>query len=182
MNAIITTLLLSALAAATFTDLKSQRIPNWITFPLIIAGMAIHAWFDGMDGFLYSLGGFGIGFFVMAIPYFLGVMGAGDVKLMAGVGACLGTAGAFTAFLFTCLAGGVYALVILLRDIEFLKAVFGNIRNSLYVFLSSRCFEYTPVQDTRALPRLCYGVAIAAGTVATLALGLAEAGCQPFGG
>jgi prepilin peptidase CpaA len=95
---------------------------------------------------------------------------------MAGVGAWLGASTAFAAFIFTCLVGGVYALVVLLRHMDHLKAVLANFRASVFILLSSHRFEYVPVKSERVLPRLCYGVAIAAGTLASMGLAFHRTG------
>lgn len=170
MDILISAALSVALLTASFTDIRSQRVYNWLTFPLILSGLAVHTVFGGLEGFKFSAAGFGLGFAFLAIPYFLGVMGAGDVKLMAGVGAWLGVSATAVAFLFTCLAGGIYALgVLLLRPARF-KAVLGNIANTFSVFVATRQFNFAPVSSEKALPRLCYGVAIAVGTAAAMGL------------
>lgn len=173
---LVAVVLLIALTIATVTDFKSQRIPNWLTFPLILAGLAAHTVYGGLHGLQFSAAGFALGLGVMLIPYFMGLMGAGDVKLMAGVGAWLGVKTAFAAFLFTCFAGGVYSLIVMLRHMDFFKAVLGNIYYSFRVFLYTRKIDYAPTAPVRTLPRLCYGVAIAVGTVASMALSLHDSG------
>ena len=171
MDILVTIALAVALVTATITDIRSQRIYNWLTYPLILAGFATHTVFGGYAGLKFAAGGFAIGFTVMAIPYFLGVMGAGDVKLMAGVGAWLGLDVTFTSVLFTCIAGGVYALGILAIQRELFKPVLRNVGNTFSVFVATRKFNFAPTTSTeRAMPRLCYGVAIAVGTVVAMAL------------
>jgi prepilin peptidase CpaA len=176
MELLTSIMLTAALVVATITDLRSQRIYNWLTFPLILTGLAAHALYAGLDGLLLSGGGFALGLGVMVMPFFMGMMGAGDVKLMAGVGAWLGAQATFTAFLFTCLAGGVYAVIVLLRNIDQFKAVLANIWGTLLVTISTRRFEYSPVATGKSMPRLCYGVAIAVGTVAAMAVNVAQTG------
>lgn len=168
MDMLISVVLATALVTASVTDLKTQRIYNWLTLPLIFAGFATHTVFGGLEGLKYAAGGFGVGFVVMGVPYFMGVMGAGDVKLMAGIGAWLGLEGALTAFLYTCIAGGIYALGILAFEPRLLKIVFVNIKNALCVFAATRRFNFTPIQAERAVPKLCYGVAIAVGTLTAM--------------
>lgn len=176
MDILVAAVLVAALLIATITDVRSQRIPNWLTFPLILTGIAAHAVNNGLDGFLFGIYGFGLGLGVMLIPFLFGLMGAGDVKLMAGVGAWLGINTAFMAFLITCLAGGVYALVVMLRNLEILRAVMSNIKFHLFMSFVTKKFEYSPVESARTLPRLCYGVAIAFGTVASMVLTYHETG------
>lgn len=176
MDHFIASVLAAALIVATITDIRSQRIYNWLTFPLIVSGLAAHTLHAGVDGLLLGAGGFALGLAVMLVPYFLGMMGAGDVKLMAGVGAWLGAQAAFTAFLFTCLAGGVYAVIVLARHFDQFKAVLINIWATFLLAVSTRRFEYTPVTEGQALPRLCYGVAIAVGTVAAMVVNVTQTG------
>jgi len=176
MDILITTILGVALIVATITDLKSQRIYNWLTFPLIVSGLVAHSVYGGLDGLALSGGGFALGLGVMVIPFFLGLMGAGDVKLMAGIGAWLGAQATFTSFLFTCIAGGIYAILVLLRNFDQMKAVFSNIWQTFISFMVTRKFDYTPTSTEQALPRLCYGVAIAIGTVAATLINYAETG------
>jgi prepilin peptidase CpaA len=176
MELLTATVLIAALLIATITDLKSQRIYNWLTFPLILTGLVAHTLDSGLDGLLLGGGGFALGLGVMVVPFFMGMMGAGDVKLMAGVGAWLGAQAAFTAFLFTCLAGGVYALIVLLRHFTQFKAVLINIWGTFLATMATRRFEYSPVSEGQGLPRLCYGVAIAVGTVAAMAVNVVETG------
>jgi prepilin peptidase CpaA len=175
MNLFITITLVAALTVATITDLKSQRIYNWLTFPLMLAGLIAHSIYGGFDGLLMSAGGFGIGLGAMIIPFFLGMMGAGDVKLMAGVGAWLGTDVTIWAFLFTCIAGGGYAIIVLLKNMDHMKAVLMNIWGTFLRAMSTHTFEYSPVA-TGSFPRLCYGVAIAVGTLGAMLYAFNETG------
>lgn len=170
MDILVSIALAVALITATVTDLRRQRIYNWLTFPLIIAGFATHTVFGGFAGLKFAAGGFAIGFVAMAIPYFMGAMGAGDVKLMAGIGAWLGPEATFTAFLFTCLAGGLYAIGILAFDRKLLMAVLRNVGNAFCVLLATRKFNFAPITTEKVMPRLCYGAAIAVGTVVAMGM------------
>jgi len=174
MNFIIAIALAAALLTAVVTDLRSQRIYNWLTFPLMLAGIGLHTAVSGLDGLLFSASGFGLGVAVMILPFLLGVMGAGDVKLMAGIGAWVGPSTILTAFVLTCLAGGVYALGVLLFHRDAARRIFANIRQFLFGLVATRTLSYTPT--SASLPRLCYGVAIAAGTVGAVVLNLARTG------
>jgi prepilin peptidase CpaA len=174
MNFTISIILAAALLTATVTDLKSRRIYNWLTFPLMLAGLVFHFGVGGLDGLYMSAAGLGLGLAVMILPFLLGMMGAGDVKLMAGIGAWVGASTILTAFVFTCLAGGVYALGVLMVHREQAGQVLANIKNFFINFLATRSLTYTPI--SAALPRLCYGVAIAAGTTGAIVMNLARTG------
>ncbi len=176
MELLITIILGVAIAIATITDLKSQRIYNWLTFPLMASGLIAHTIFGGWDGLLLSAGGFGLGLGLMVVPFFFGMMGAGDVKLMAGIGAWLGTDTTFSAFLFTCIAGGFYAIIVLIRRFDAVKAIFANFWGTILRTLSTNKFDYTPISSDLALPRLCYGVAIGIGTIAAMVINAVQTG------
>ena len=116
-------ILVLALAAASLTDVAHQKIPNVITYPLALFGLIYNIALAGMSGLLFSFSGILVGGGILLLFYALGGMGAGDVKLLAAVGSILGPLGAFHAFLYAALAGGLYALVVLYRH--------GALRDSL---------------------------------------------------
>jgi prepilin peptidase CpaA len=161
--------LAGALLAAAYTDLREQRISNRLTFPLMLLGLAYHGMVRGQDGLAFAGYGLVLGLIVMIVPYLIGVMGAGDVKLMAAVGAILGPADLLNAFLLTSIFGGVYALGVLAMRLPYLKKVVRSLWDTMYVFLSTRRFVYVRVDAENRLPRLCYGVAISAGALVTMA-------------
>lgn len=95
---------------ASFTDLRSRTIPNWIPAAAILAGLGWHFSQSGWAGLGRAALGTLSGFVVFLVFYLLGGMGGGDVKLMAGFGALLGSWALFHAALWTALIGGVWAL------------------------------------------------------------------------
>jgi prepilin peptidase CpaA len=78
-----------ALVAAVI-DFRRFRVPNALTFPLCISGLVFHAVVNGLSGLQYSAGGIMAGVLILLLFYVLGVMGAGDVKLLAAIGAWIG--------------------------------------------------------------------------------------------
>ena len=101
-----------ALVAAVI-DFRRFRVPNVLTFPLCISGLVFHAAVNGLSGLQYSAGGIVVGVLILLVFYVLGVMGAGDVKLLAAIGAWIG--GTNTVYVF-CVAGvvtGIHSLVVL---------------------------------------------------------------------
>ena len=99
-----------ALAIATFTDLRSRRIPNWLVFPFMAAGFGVQAWLHGWHGVAQSLEGFALGGVIFGVLAAMGGMGMGDVKLLAAIGAWIGPGQLMLALVITGLAGGVMAL------------------------------------------------------------------------
>jgi prepilin peptidase CpaA len=97
----------AVLAVATFTDLRTRRIPNWLVLPFLLAGIAVSTWLHGWQGAEHSLAGLGLGILIYGFLFWMGGMGAGDVKLCAAIGAWIGPDQLFIALIVTGLAGGV---------------------------------------------------------------------------
>ncbi len=98
------------LAVATFTDLRSRRIPNWLVLPFMEAGLGVSAWLNGWHGVAQSTAGFGMGIVIFGFLFWMGGMGMGDVKLCAAIGAWVGPSQLMIALVVTGLAGGVMAI------------------------------------------------------------------------
>jgi prepilin peptidase CpaA len=93
-------------------DLRIRRIPNWLNLSGIILGLGLNTFFDGQHGAITSFGGLLIASAVYLPLYALRGMGAGDVKLMAAVGAIAGAANWLTIFIVTALLGGALSLIL----------------------------------------------------------------------
>jgi len=100
----------AVLVVATFTDVRSRRIPNWLVAPFLLAGIAVAGWFHGWHGVGSSLAGAGLGLLIYGVLFWMGGMGAGDVKLCAAIGAWIGPGQLLISLIFTGLAGGAMAL------------------------------------------------------------------------
>jgi prepilin peptidase CpaA len=98
------------LAIATFTDLRSRRIPNWLVFPFLLAGIVVSGWLHGWHGIGQSMAGLGLGALLFGILFFMGGMGMGDVKLCAAIGAWVGPRQLITAIVLTGITGGIMAV------------------------------------------------------------------------
>lgn len=110
---------LVVLAVATFTDLRSRRIPNWLVLPYLLAGVVISPWRHdwggsnrtfGWHGLGQSCAGLGLGLLIYGFLFWLGGMGSGDMKLCAAIGAWIGLEQTFWAVFYTALAGGIMAI------------------------------------------------------------------------
>jgi prepilin peptidase CpaA len=113
--------LLMLIIAAAVLDVRYRRIPNWLTVSGAVLGVALNAVVGGPDGpltgntlrgVLFALEGLALGFGVYFLLYLLHAMGAGDVKLMAAIGALTGPANWFGIFVVSAITGGVMALLL----------------------------------------------------------------------
>lgn len=163
-------LLFALLAAAVMHDVRARRIPNAIVFPGALAALALHALLPagqglfgvpmGGLGILSSLGGLALGLAILMPMYLLRLMGAGDVKLLAMVGAFVGAGDILAVSVATLLAGGVLALAWALWQ-RSLRQLLGNaLQMVLHSGLSGLAGGVAP--PAAASGRLPYAVAIAA--------------------
>ena len=99
------------LASCIAMDVRTLRIPNLLTGPAILAGLALNGFCYGWNGFTASLAGFGIAVALLFAPFALGGIGAGDVKMMGAVGALLGPRLLLHSLMVGMILGGVIAAV-----------------------------------------------------------------------
>ena len=144
-------------------DIRTRRIPNALTATMAGVGFGLAA--SGLSGVsvLASVAGFALGFALMLPGHALGATGAGDVKLMAAVGAMVGPATVLTAFAFSAIAGGVLALGIAIRRRR-LRATLTGTGKLIVVPTGAK----QQIQSANASSRFAYGPAIAIGSVLAL--------------
>jgi len=155
-------------ALACFFDLRTRRIPNLLTFGAAIAGIVYAIFEHGLAGLLASAGGWLVGC-LLFLPFFLlRGMGAGDVKLVAAVGAWLGPATVFWVALYTMIAGGFLAVVLALAT-GYLRQALTNLSLLLmhWRLVGVRPLTEITLAEARG-PRLPYALPITVGTVVAL--------------
>ena len=159
---------LSVAGLACVCDLRYRRIPNLLTFGAAALAVGFGVASHGLLGLWTAVAGWGVGCAIFLPWFLLGGMGAGDVKLLAGLGAWLGPEGALWAGLYAGLAGGPLALVV--------SAARGYLKQSLQNLWCLLTFwRISGIQPmpgltlrTAASPRLPYALPIAVGAVVTL--------------
>ena len=151
---------------ATVVDIRSRRIPNVLTGSMAAAGIGLAA--AGVSGISVgaSIAGMLIGLLLMLPGHALGATGAGDVKLMAAVGAVLGVHLIVNAFLFTALAGGALAVAVAMRRRRLKATLSGTSR-----LIASPAGARQELQGATSASRFAYGPAIAIGSVVAALIG-----------
>jgi prepilin peptidase CpaA len=109
------------LIVAAIIDGKILKVPNWLTFPFIVSGWVYCGIAGGFSGLGYSLLGTFVGMMLLLVLRNVGGMGAGDVKLLAGVGAWLGTIITLYVFAATAIVGGIMAAIMIYRSGNYIK-------------------------------------------------------------
>ena len=169
----IRVLLVALVLVAAAYDWKYRIIPNWLTIAGVAAGFVVNFFASGISGLWLAFTGMAFALLIYVPMYALHAMGAGDAKLMAGVGAMVGPFWWGGIFVYTALIGGVIALVTIFAGGRS-RQTFRNIGTILMSLIRGlRPWEQSPdldVRNPRSL-RLPHAVSIAAGTLAYLIFG-----------
>lgn len=163
---------IGASLVAAVGDIRHRRIPNALTFPLLIVGLLWSGWSGGWAG----LGEAALACVLLGAPYVLLFVfaggGAGDAKLMGAIGAWLGLKQSIIALLCVAVAGMVMAIIKAVSQRR-LKFVLTNVIISCYTFLvcvaGGRKIRPAGEQHSDAQPdgfEVPYGVAICVGVLA----------------
>jgi prepilin peptidase CpaA len=145
------------------SDLRFQKIPNLLTLPAALMAFLYHAHHSGLPGLYESLWGWVLGLLLLIVPYRMKAMGAGDVKLLAAVGAVVGPINVIIIFLYSSIIGGLYALLHrIYSEIRFNFT--GDFYQTIKHFVLFRKILGGEDKSVNKGSHLCYGIAIAAGT------------------
>jgi prepilin peptidase CpaA len=161
---------LAVAAAACVTDVRSRRIPNWLTFGSAAAAFGFFLTSQGWHGLGWSAAGWAVGL-VMFLPFFLlrGI-GGGDIKLVAALGAWVGPMSAVWVALFAAVAGGPLALALALSK-GYARQAIANLWGLVgyWRLVGIRPHPGLTLEAAGAgTPRLPYALPIAVGLVMTL--------------
>jgi len=163
-------LLLVTILICLYTDLKKRKIYNAVLFPSLILGLILNGVIDGYPGLLNSEQGFLLGLGLLLIPFVLGGIGAGDVKLLAVIGGIKGPEFVFLTFLGMGITGGIIAVGILLSQGRLCTTLRSLGRGLAILFISKfRVAAFGTDQEKNLYP---YGVAITAGVMTAYVVGV----------
>jgi len=155
------------LVVAAAIDGWQLKVPNWITFPMVLSGIVYNTVAFGWEGLGASLLGMVVGLALLMPAYAIGGMGAGDVKLLAGVGAWVGVATTFYSFCVSAVIGGVIALAMVLirRGWTKHKDQFLVIVNEVMTIGNPNDLSAIAAERKSSMLLLPYGIPIAIGTI-----------------
>lgn len=168
---IIRTVLLAPwLGYLCFCDAKSRRLPNVWTMGGLAAGLALQSGWWGWGGFKDGLAAAGVGVLFLLLPYYFKGVGAGDVKMVAACGSFLGLR-AMPHFLMSMSFGGFFVLLWMIATRRAMTARLKHLFRCLFDWRYDRQAAKAALPSkTDERSRVPYGIAIAIGTLATLAV------------
>jgi len=173
----IEAVLVAAVITAAITDLFRQRVPNWLTLPVAVLALCLHYAAGGAPAALGSAAGWLTGFALLIGLYALGGTGAGDVKLLATVGALTGPSRVFSIFLYTALLGGVYALgiVVYSKGAEFgWREAARRLRAEGTLLFLAGGDDKPSATSLKSYPKLRYAIVVALGVGAEHMFGILQ--------
>jgi len=165
---LLSVFIVPVLIVVAYFDYKWRRIPNFITFSMIITGFILHIIVWGWSGFQSSLVGCLIGGGIFFILYWLGGMGAGDVKLVGGIGALLGADKIIPVILSACFIGGLMAIIKIIKSPSRVNVEMGHVVKKW--FRKEKSITNNPEDVISRNETIPYGIAIVIGTIITLFL------------
>jgi prepilin peptidase CpaA len=161
--------LLCAAICAVY-DVRSRRIPNFITLPAIVFGLLLHAVLGGWRQLATAAAGGLVCGLIFLVFYLAGGMGAGDVKLMTAAGCLAGLPLIGHLLLWTALAGGVMAIGLAI----YRRQMVTTVRNIYAIVVHHQAMGLAPHPQlsisNECTLRLPYALAIAAGSALSLCL------------
>jgi prepilin peptidase CpaA len=161
----------AVLVEAALIDGWKLKVPNWLTFHMVIGGLGYAAYVGGTAGFLWALAGAAVGLATLLPLHAIGGMGAGDVKLMAGVGAWVGPSLTLGAFAASAVVGGIMAVVMVVWSGQLIKhwAQFQVIGHEILTVRNPEKLSAIAAARKPTMMLLPYGIPIAVGTIAYFA-------------
>jgi len=153
-------LVLGACAIAVATDLRSRRIPNWLTAALAVAALGLHA-AGGLAAVGIALAILVGVMFLGLIAFSFGWLGGGDVKLLAAGAAALGFPDAVPFLVYTAIGGGILAVVFAV-----VTGRVGSVMTNVGLMLRPFAYKGTQAVAPTSGIMLPYAVAIAFGAIA----------------
>jgi prepilin peptidase CpaA len=155
------------LVVAAAIDGWKLKVPNWLTFPMIVAGWVYSTTYYGWEGLAWSLMGTFVGLGLLLPAYAIGGMGAGDVKLLAGVGAWVWASVTVYAFCLSAIIGGVIAVAMVLyrKTWREHRDQFATIVHELLTIHDPNRLSAIAAGRKSSMMLLPYGIPIAMGTI-----------------
>ena len=148
-------ILLISIVGSVF-DCKYRKIPNWLNFGTVVLVLIYHIVHLNLNGVIHCFLGFIVGISVLFIPYLMGGMGAGDVKLLGAIGSVVGFKKVLWIFFYSGISGLFLGIIWILFSPGHLK------------FLITTGKILPPVDKKQKLP---YGVAILSGVIVYIIIG-----------
>jgi prepilin peptidase CpaA len=157
---------LAAAGYSVFTDVRERKIKNYVTFPMMAAGLIYNVIVSGLKGLVFSLVGMLVIGALTAVMAMMKGFGMGDVKLFMGIGAITGWRFAVTVFVYSIFSSVIVSFLISP------KAFIKGIRNLIDMFKYVICFRSAPDFEIEASAKtIAFAVHILVGILCAYLIG-----------
>ncbi|WP_299804693.1 prepilin peptidase [uncultured Shewanella sp.] len=159
-------LLFQVITAGTFftiaiaIDLTKEKIPNWLCLIAIFCGFLINSYFAQLNGLMLSFIGFSLAFIILFPTFIFKILGAGDIKLMMGIGALMGPNLLIWSILYGIVAGAITSALLIIWRSGF-SGCFKTLKRYWDCFYLRTYFK--PEEGEAAGQRVPYAPALAIG-------------------
>lgn len=162
----VAVILAGVVAIAAATDMHERRIPNWLCASGVLIGFSLNAFLYGLPGLKHAAFGLALALLIYLPLYIVRGMGAGDVKLMAALGALAGPANWLRIFFLTAILGGIVAIIVIFYRGALGRAARNVGRILVSPFRGEAPYKSTPELDVTSGAGLSlpHGAVIALGT------------------
>lgn len=156
-------LLISTLIISLYHDIKEQKIKNYVTYSAAFLGLAVNIAEYGLAGLGSSMVGWLTPVLVLGLFYIINIMGAGDIKLFAAIGAIMGLPFAMYSFAYSVYFGGLIALIILYKKKQFGQRMYRIYQYLCLVAATRKVVPYCAKSDNQS--KFIFSAAIVPGTI-----------------
>lgn len=163
-----TVLLVSTLMLALYHDIKEQKIKNYVTYSAAFLGLTLNVAEHGLDGLGFTVVGWLTPVMVLGLLYATNIMGAGDIKLFAAIGAIMGLPFTMYCLAYSVYFGGLIALIILIRRKQFKQRMYRIYEYIYFIAITRKIVPYCAKSDNQS--KFIFSTAIVPGTILHLFL------------
>lgn len=156
---------------AGITDWRWRRIPNWLTVPAAVLGLAVNSAVFGWVGVKSSFAGLGLGLLLLFPFVLVRALGAGDWKLAGALGALLGVHNLLLVLFAAVMIAGVMALAFVIYKRRFGQTL-RNMGRLLFALVTGHPGVPAVSLDNPESLKVPFGVAVAIAAILFVGTGL----------
>lgn len=154
------------IAVAFYTDVRYKKLPNWLTASAMLVGVVYHLIVGGVNGLVFAFLGLLVGGGIFLVLYIFKVIGAGDVKLFAAIGAIIGVNIVLYIMMYSVVYAAVLAIIILLITRTFISKLITGLSEIIGSMLS-RDFKRMETYKTTIATRFPFMYAVLPAVITT---------------
>jgi len=156
-----------------YTDVAERKIYNGVILCGILAALGINIMQNGfITGFLFTATGLLTGIFLLIVPFIMGGLGAGDVKMLGMIGAFTGHLLVVQVLMVSAVVGGIFALAVMITNRNLLQRLWALLKGCALFVLTGNTVYFTGIHERNAQKNaIPYGAALSVGVIIIYIMG-----------